>query len=158
MSSEKYLYKACYCTWHFCCIFFLFLFPTVLFLPANSISDHIFFTLLLNISLQIYSHKNKMHKNKMHPLSELHQISPPSDFVSVQCFPHKTAHSPAPPAVSYPFVFSFADLHVSTDLVFSSSAISIAHSHNFLSNSKLSYCSLHPIAHHVSSFSLLGKS
>lgn len=60
VSSKKYIYKACYCTWPFCWIFFLFVFPTVLFLSVNSTFDHTFSILFLNIPFRFILMDNKM--------------------------------------------------------------------------------------------------
>lgn len=72
-------------------------------------------------------------KNKMH---SSFWISPAIStfWLSLCCLPHKNPLSPGSPNVSYPSIFSFADLHGSRDMVFSCSANSVAHDLNFLSN------------------------
>lgn len=73
-------------------------------------------------------------KNKMHPSFWI--ASAISTFWLSLCSVPSTQKSPESwlSYASYPSIFSFVDLHVSTDLVFSSSANFIAHYLNFLSN------------------------
>lgn len=83
--------------------------------------------------LSIFPFRFILMKNKMCPSFRI--SSAVSTFqLSGQCPPHKNPHSPGSPIVGYPSIFSFAGLHVCTDLVFSSTAISIAHGLNFLNN------------------------
>lgn len=128
MSSKKYLYKACNCIWPFCRMFF-----SLYFLQSFSFLLIAYLIIHCPSWFLIFPFGFILVKNKMH---SSFWISPAIStfWLSLCCLPHKNPPSPGSPNVSYPSIFSFADLHVSTDLVFSGSANSIAHDLNFMNN------------------------